>query len=117
MTIAEAERQAKAARDEYDVALAALRLAQDEVKRAGGVAESARQSVGQAERAVSIARGRAWLDKHPDAADVVRTGTDWVRLAQLRLGRKHVDRSSWRTTQHFEWNQLGKDVRAALTNP
>lgn len=55
------------------------------------------------------ARAAAWVEDHPGDLATVQAGTDFARLARLRLGKKGSDgyyKAAW-----FAYNDLGTAVR------
>lgn len=115
MTLAQALRDIEARKAEHAASIEATKAAVA-ARAAAEVAQGvAARALRDAEVVASVIRGNAWIAKHPDDVETVRAGTDWPRLAQLRLGRKKVSRGGFRTYRSFDWNTTGDDVRAALS--
>lgn len=114
MTVAEATRALAAAtaaeqsgREAWKAAQLAERAANEELGRLG------RQKYA-AEHALMVVRGRIWIAKHSaEDVAVVRAGVDMTRMTELKLG-KRTRSSGWYRTTSFDYNQTGRDVRAAL---
>lgn len=109
-TLKDLTRALKAAEERRDVAKAASDVAQAawaNAERAHYVADA---YVTAAKLAISVYRGRVWLDAHPEAHAVVKAWTDYEALQALRLGRERRERyyKSW-----FKTSALGADVNNA----
>lgn len=115
MTLAQALRDIEARKAEHAASIDAVKAA-IAARTAAEVAQGvAARALHNAEVVAAVIRGNAWIAKHPDDVETVRAGTDWPRLAQLKLGKQKVSRGGWRTYRSFDWNTTGDDVRAALS--